>query len=148
MTSTQSISAHTAIRKNINFNSSTNFPQFIPQGCHNLLSECQTPRFANKPYNLLAEPQDDLMHKSTQVYQPKSSYRGLTSHAGFPAGLFFFLGGGGDSPPPLKKSVTPPKIVTAFIFIHPEPPTPRLLPPPKSFNSPPKGEILQETLPW
>ena len=52
---------------------------------------------------------------------------------------------GGETPP--KKSVTPPQNFTDFIFIHLEPPTPRLLPPPpKSFNSPPKGEILQETL--
>ena len=41
--------------------------------------------------------------------------------------------------PPQKKSVTPPQIFTDFIFFHPEPPTPRLLPPPpKSFNSPQK----------
>ena len=67
------------------------------------------------------------------------------------------FGGETPPPPPKKKSVTPPpKIFTDFIFNHPEPPThlitlspptPRLLPPPKSFNSPPpKGEILQETL--
>ena len=59
-------------------------------------------------------------------------------------GPVFFLGGG-ETPP--QESVTPPpKIFTDFIIIHPEPPTPRLLPPPGSFNSPPKGEILQETL--
>ena len=51
--------------------------------------------------------------------------------------------GGGRLPP--KNQLLPPNIFTDFIFIHPEPPTPRLLPP-KSFNSPPKGEILQETL--
>ena len=57
---------------------------------------------------------------------------------------------GGRLPPP-KKSVTPPNIFTDFIFIHPEPPTPRLLPPQSPSTPPPppkkKGEMLQETLP-
>ena len=57
--------------------------------------------------------------------------------------------GGETPPPPPPRKISyspPPQIFTDFIFIHPEPPTPRLLPP-KSFNSlPPKGEILQETL--
>ena len=53
------------------------------------------------------------------------------------------FGGRLPPPPPKKKKISysPPQIFTDFIFIHPEPPTPRLLPPP-----PPKGEILQETL--
>ena len=54
--------------------------------------------------------------------------------SGFPAGPFFFLGGGGDSP---QKMLLPPKICTDFICIHPEPPTPRLLPP-KVLQLPPK----------
>ena len=58
------------------------------------------------------------------------------SQAGFPAGPFL---GGGDSPPPQKKNqLLPPKIFTDFIFIHPEPPTPRLLPPPQSPSTPPQ----------
>ena len=59
------------------------------------------------------------------------------------------FGGGGDSSPPPKKKISysPPKIFTDFIFIHPEPPTPRLLPPKVlQLPPPPKGEILQETL--
>ena len=62
--------------------------------------------------------------------------------SGFPAGPFW---GGGETPP--QKSVTPPQIFTDFIFIHPQPPTPRLLPPKVlQLPPPPKGEILQETL--
>ena len=62
--------------------------------------------------------------------------------SGFPAGPFW----GGRLPP--KNQLLPPQICTDFIFIHPEPPTPRLLPPPKVLQlpPPPKGEILQETL--
>ena len=69
-----------------------------------------------------------------------------TNVSGFPAGPFW---GETPPPPPQKKKISyspPPKIFTDFIFNHPEPPTPlitlspptpRLLPPPKSFNSPP-----------
>ena len=42
-----------------------------------------------------------------------------------------FFWGGGETPPPKKNQLLPPppkKILTAFIFIHPEPPTSRLLP--------------------
>ena len=57
---------------------------------------------------------------------------------------------GGRPPPPKKKNqfLPPPKIFTDFIFIHPELPTPRLLPPPPKVLQlpPPKGEMLQETL--
>ena len=52
--------------------------------------------------------------------------------AGFPAGPFW----GGRLTP--KNQLLPPKIFTDFICIHPEPPTPRLLPPQKSFNPPPQ----------
>ena len=54
---------------------------------------------------------------------------------------------GGRLPP--KNQLLPPQIVTDFIFIHPEPPTHRLLPT-KVLQLPPtkkKDEILQETLP-
>ena len=63
---------------------------------------------------------------------------------GFPAGPFFFLGGG-DSPPPKKNQLLPPKfILTLFLFTLSPLPLGYSLP--KSFNSPPKGEILHETL--
>ena len=64
--------------------------------------------------------------------------------AGFPAGPFW----GGDSPPPpkKKKSVTPPQKFVLTLFVFTLSPLPLGYSPPKSFNSPPKGEILQETL--
>ena len=53
--------------------------------------------------------------------------------------------GGRLPPPPPQNQLLPPKIFTDFfteIFIHPETPTPRLLPPPpKSFNSPPPQKV-------
>ena len=59
---------------------------------------------------------------------------------GFPAGPFL-----GGRLPPKKNQLLPPKILlTLFLFTLS--PLPLGYSPPKSFNSPPKGEILQETL--
>ena len=44
---------------------------------------------------------------------------------------------GGETPPPPQNQLLPQQIFTDFIFIHPEPPTPRLLPP-KVVQLPPK----------
>ena len=50
-------------------------------------------------------------------------------------------------PPPQKKNqLLPPKFLLTLFLITLSPPTPRLIPPPKVLQLPPKGEILQETL--
>ena len=54
---------------------------------------------------------------------------------------------GGRLPP--KNQLLPPKIFTGFIFIHPEPPTPRLLPPPKVLQLPPPPKKVKSCRkPW
>ena len=50
--------------------------------------------------------------------------------------------------PPQKNQLLPPKIFTDFIFIHPEPPTPRLLPPPQSPSTPPPPKVKSCRKPW